>query len=121
MARPLSGMTGKCLEVQSAVSVTHELCPPGFEIVDHIDNVVDPHVREVGIDQLAAMLEDVLEMKLRIVIPAHGGCESSRATVVVPLVARPLVTWITATPASAHSNAAMVPAAPPPTINTSVR
>src|SRR5579864_9370000 len=43
-----------------------------------------------------------------------------RATVVVPLVARPLVTWVTATPASAHSNAAMVPAAPPPTISTSV-
>src|SRR5208282_1990001 len=42
-----------------------------------------------------------------------------RATVVVPLVARPLVTWMTATPASAHSNAAMVPAAPPPTISTS--
>src|SRR6266849_6322242 len=43
-----------------------------------------------------------------------------RATVVVPLVARPLVTWMTATPASAHSNAAIVPAAPPPTIRTSV-
>src|SRR5271166_715082 len=43
-----------------------------------------------------------------------------RATVVVPLVARPLVTWITATPACAHSNAAMVPAAPPPMISTSV-
>src|SRR5262249_7685694 len=43
-----------------------------------------------------------------------------RATVVVPLVARPLVTWITSTPASAHSNAAMVPAAPPPMIRTSV-
>src|SRR5450759_4027912 len=43
-----------------------------------------------------------------------------RATVVVPLVARPLVAWMTATPASAHSNAAMVPAAPPPTISTLV-
>src|SRR5713101_5353577 len=43
-----------------------------------------------------------------------------RATVVVPLVARPLVAWITATPASAHSNAAMVPAAPPPMISTSI-
>ena len=43
-----------------------------------------------------------------------------RATVVVPLVARPLVTWMTLTAVSAHSNAAIVPAAPPPTINTSV-
>src|SRR5262249_7548546 len=43
-----------------------------------------------------------------------------RATVVVPLVARPLVTCMTVTPASAHSKAAIVPAAPPPMISTSV-
>src|SRR5437764_11547281 len=43
-----------------------------------------------------------------------------RATVVVPLVARPFVAWITRTPACAHSKAAMVPAAPPPTMSTSV-
>src|SRR5262249_62342495 len=40
--------------------------------------------------------------------------------VVVPLVARPLVTWMTSTPPSAHSHAAMVPAAPPPMMRTSV-
>ena len=95
--------------------------PQEFEIIHHIDNVVDPYARKRGIDEFAVVTEDVLEMKLRAVVRADGGGEASaryrgRSAGGASLGhlderRRRL---------SAHSNAAMVPAAPPPTISTSV-
>ena len=43
----------------------------------HVDDVVDPDARQLGIDQLAAVLEDVLEMQLGTVVLAHGGGEAA--------------------------------------------
>src|ERR1700675_1598044 len=42
-----------------------------------VDDVVDPDARELGIDQFAAVLEDVLNVKLGTVVLAHGGGEAS--------------------------------------------
>ena len=66
-----------------------------------------------------AMTETSSEGCRESLMSAMAAANPPRATVVVPLVARPLVAWITLTPACAHSKAAIVPAAPPPTINTS--
>ena len=37
----------------------------------HADDVVDPDAREVGIDEFAAVLEDILKVQFRAVIFAH--------------------------------------------------
>ena len=70
-------MTGKRLEVELTVRAADEIRSPGFEIVHHIDNVVDPYARERGINEFAVVTEDVLEMKLRAVVRADGGGEAS--------------------------------------------
>jgi hypothetical protein len=43
----------------------------------HVDDVVDPDARELGIDQLPAVLEDVSKVKLGAVPLAHGGAEAA--------------------------------------------
>ena len=55
MAGPVSGVTGKRLEIELAVRAADEIRAPGFEIVHHINNVVDPHTRKLGIDEFAAV------------------------------------------------------------------
>ena len=77
MTSPVSGVTGKRLEVELTIRAADEIRAPGLEIVHHIDNIVDPHARERGIDELAVVTEDVLEMKLWAVVRAHGGGETS--------------------------------------------
>ena len=77
MAGPVSGVAGKRLEVEPAVSAAHKLRSPGFQIVHDVDDVVHPHARELGIDQLPAVFEDILKMKLRTVVIAHGGREAA--------------------------------------------
>src|SRR5262245_53165176 len=70
-------MARKILEVERAVSAAHELGAPGFEIMHHVDNVVDPDARELGVDQFAAVFQNVLKMQLGAVILAHGGGEAA--------------------------------------------
>src|SRR3989304_10453488 len=77
MAGPGSGVAGKHLEVEPTVRVADELRPPGFEIVHHVDDIVDPDARELRIYQFAAVFQDVLEMKFRAVVLAHGGGQAS--------------------------------------------
>ena len=55
MTSPVSGVAGKRLEVEPAIRAADEIRAPGFEIVHHIDDVVDPDARELGIDQFAAV------------------------------------------------------------------
>jgi hypothetical protein len=45
----------KFLEIESAVGAADEFRPPGFEIVHHVNNVVDPDAGKLGIDQLATV------------------------------------------------------------------
>ena len=57
---------------------------PGLEIADHVDDVVDPHPRQVRIDQFAAVLQDVLKMELGAVVLSHrrgeaATCDGDRA------------------------------------------
>src|SRR5262245_26172544 len=71
MACPIPRVARKRLEIQLAVRGAHELSSPGFEIMHHINNVIDPDARELRINEFTAMLDDVVEMKLRAIILAH--------------------------------------------------
>ena len=66
-------MAGKFLEIEPAVGAADEFRSPRFKIVHHVDDVVDPDPGQLGIDQLAAVFEDVLKMQLRAVILTHRG------------------------------------------------
>ena len=77
MAGPVSGVAGKLLEIKLAVGAADEFRAPGFEIVHHVNNVVDPDAGKLGIDQFAAVFEDVVKVKLRAVVLAHGGGEAA--------------------------------------------
>src|SRR5262245_33653009 len=77
MTGPASGVTGKRFEIESPVGPAYEFGSPGFELVNYINDVVDPYARQTAINQLSTMLENIFEMKLRAVIPAHGRSESA--------------------------------------------
>ena len=67
----------KHLEVERTVRAADEVGAPGLEIADHLNDVVYPDSRELGIDQFAAVFQDVLEMELGAVILAYGGRETA--------------------------------------------
>src|SRR5262249_21421668 len=77
MTGPVSGVTGKRLEIELPVRPSDKFCPPGFEIAHYINDVMDPCARQVRIDQLATMLENILQMKLGAVIFAYSSREAS--------------------------------------------
>src|SRR5262245_17022096 len=77
MTGPVSGVTRKCFEIELAVRRAHELGSPALEIVHYTNDVVNPNARQLRIDQLATMLENILEMKFGAVILAHSSCETS--------------------------------------------
>jgi len=53
MARPVSGVGGKGLEIKFAIRAADKFRPPRLKIVHHVNYVVDPNAGEVGIDELA--------------------------------------------------------------------
>src|SRR6516164_6092976 len=71
MAGPIPRVARKRLEVQLAVRRAHELRSPGFEVMHHVNNVVDTDAREFRINEFTAMLDDVVEMEFRAIILAH--------------------------------------------------
>src|SRR5262249_51438332 len=71
MTSPIPRVARKRLEGQLAVPGAHELRSQRFEIMHHVNNVVDPDARELRINEFTAMLYDVVEMKFRTIILAH--------------------------------------------------
>ena len=57
VARPVSGVGGKGLEIKFAIRAADKIRAPRLKIAHHVNYVVDPNASEVGVDELAAMLQ----------------------------------------------------------------
>ena len=75
--RPRPAVVGEHLEVELAIVAGHEFGAPGAQVLDHADDVADPGRGQLGVDELAAVPQNLLEVKRRAVAWAQGRGEAS--------------------------------------------
>ena len=70
-------VTGKGFEIKRTRITFNKVRAPGFEIIDHLDNVAGPNRGELGIDQFAAMFQNLFEMQFRAVVFTYRCCKTT--------------------------------------------